>query len=315
MTGRRDKTAPRKQSEGRASVSSERNAVGLSDASGAAPFAAAMFGANTYSYMRSLSAEACLSRLADQGFDEFDVMVHPGHLWADDLSAAQRRALRRFIEARGLTLVSLNMPNIDINVAGAASGMRAYSLDLVTETVRLAGDLGARGVVIGPGKANPLFPAPAEELLGYFFAALDQLCPVAQSGGTSLWVENMPFAFLPGIAELLGALKRYGNDAVRIIYDIANAYFIGEDFAEGLKQCRASLELVHLSDTGSQAFRHDPVGLGTVPFADVPRALEAVGYNAKAKPKPMLEIISRDPDTDIIASAAKLAVLGFKRPH
>jgi hypothetical protein len=29
----------------------------------------------------------------------------------------------------------------------------------------------------------------------------------------------------------------------------------------------------------------------------------------------MLEIISRDPDTDIIASAAKLAVLDFKRPH
>ena len=116
-----------------------------------------------------------------------------------------------------------------------------------------------------------------------------------------------------GHRRLLGALKHYGNDAVRIIYDIANAYFIGEDFADGLKQCSAPLELVHLSDTGQQAYRHDPVGLGTVPFADVPRALAAVGYNAKRKP--MLEIISRDPDTDIIASAGKLAVLGFKRPH
>jgi hypothetical protein len=29
----------------------------------------------------------------------------------------------------------------------------------------------------------------------------------------------------------------------------------------------------------------------------------------------MLEIISRDPDADIIASAAKLAVLGFNCPH
>jgi hypothetical protein len=48
-----------------------------------------------------------------------------------------------------------------------------------------------------------------------------------------------------------------------------------------------------------------------VPFAEVPRALAAVGYKAK----PMLEIISRDPDRDIIASASKLAVLGFKHPH
>ena len=137
------------------------------------------------------------------------------------------------------------------------------------------------------------------------------LCPVAEASGTALWVENMPFAFLPGIGDLMAALKRYGNDAVRIVYDIANAYFIDEDFADGLQQCRERLALVHLSDTGQQIFRHDPVGLGTVPFADVPRALAAVGYKAR----PMLEIISRDPDRDIIASAGKLAVLGFTQAH
>jgi len=202
------------------------------------------------------------------------------------------------------------MPNIDINVVGAAAEMRAYSLNLVSETVRLAGELGARGVVIGPGKANPLFPAPAAELIGHFFAALDRLCLVAAASGTALWVENMPFAFLPAIGQLTDALKRYGNDAVRIVYDIANAYFIGEDFADGLKQCRARLSLVHLSDTGRQIYRHDPVGLGTVPFAEVPRALHAAGYTAR----PMLEIVSRDPDRDIIASAGKLALLDFAHP-
>jgi sugar phosphate isomerase/epimerase len=239
-------------------------------------------------------------------------MVHPGHLWPGDMSSQERAALRRVIESRGLTLISLNMPNIDINIAAAAQGMRAYSLKLLIDTVRLAGELGALGVVIGPGKANPLFPASADELSKHLFEALDLLCPIAESAGTSLWVENMPFAFLPGIRELLAALDQYGKDDVRIVYDIPNAFFIGEDFADGLQRCRERLELVHLSDTGRQAYRHDPVGLGSVPFADVPRALEAVGYGA-CKPKPMLEIISRDPDRDIIASAAKLAVLGFKR--
>jgi sugar phosphate isomerase/epimerase len=265
------------------------------------------FGANSYSYMRSHDAAACLTRLAELGFGEFEVMVHPGHLWPADMSAQARGDLRRLIERNGWTLTSLNMPNIDINVAAAAPGMRAYSLALLEDTVRLAGDLGARGVVIGPGKANPLFPAETSELIGYFFAALDRLAPVAQACGTALWVENMPFAFLPGIGELMDALDRYGNDALRIVYDIANAYFIDEDFAAGLQRCRARLALVHLSDTGRQAFRHDPVGLGTVPFAQVPSALAAVGYRTR----PMLEIISRDPDRDIVASAAQLAVLGF----
>jgi L-ribulose-5-phosphate 3-epimerase len=271
---------------------------------------ASMFGCNTYSYMRSHSAEACLARLADFGFQEFELMVHPGHLWPAELTAEQRSAIRRRMDRRGLQLTALNMPNIDINVAGAAAEMRNYSLNLVSDTVRLAGELGARGVVIGPGKANPLFPAPAAELIGHFFAALDRLCPVAAASGTALWVENMPFAFLPAIGQLMDALKQYGNDAVRIVYDIANAHFIGEDFADGLKQCRARLALVHLSDTGRQIYRHDPVGLGTVPFAEVPRALHAAGYSAR----PMLEIVSRDPDRDIVASASKLALLDFAHP-
>ena len=107
----------------------------------------------------------------------------------------------------------------------------------------------------------------------------------------------------------MASLERYGNDAVRVIYDLANAHFISEDIAEGLKACRARLELVHLSDTNQTLFRHDAVGLGTVPFAQVPAALAAVGYTKR----PMLEIISRDGDRDVIASADKLAAMGFGR--
>ena len=33
-----------------------------------------MFGVNTYSYMRSHSAEDCMARLADLGFQEFELM-------------------------------------------------------------------------------------------------------------------------------------------------------------------------------------------------------------------------------------------------
>jgi sugar phosphate isomerase/epimerase len=105
----------------------------------------------------------------------------------------------------------------------------------------------------------------------------------------------------------MDALDRYGDDAVRVVYDVANAHFIGEDFAAGLARCHTRLALVHLSDTGRQAFRHDAVGLGTVPFAQVPAGLAAVGYRAR----PMLEIISRDPDRDIVESAERLAPLGF----
>jgi L-ribulose-5-phosphate 3-epimerase len=268
---------------------------------------ASIFGCNTYAYMMSESAGTTMARLADVGFQEFELMVHPGHVWPAELSAEQRRALQRLIEQRRLELTALNLPNIDINIASTVPEMRRYSVDLLVETVRLAGELGARGVIMSPGKASPLFPASEDVLTGYFFAALDRLAPIAAASGTALWLENVPNTWIPTIRGLMASLDRYGNDAVRIIYDIANAHFIAEDLAEGLKLCRERLELVHLSDTGQTLFRHDPFGFGTVPFAQVPAALAAVGYTAR----PMLEIISRDPDRDILASAYSLAVLGF----
>jgi sugar phosphate isomerase/epimerase len=270
---------------------------------------AAMFGCNTYAYMMSESAGSCVARLADLGFAEFEFMVHPVHLWPAELSAAQRRALHVLIERRGLRLIALNIPNIDINIASTVPEMRRYSVDLLAETVRLAGELGARGVIISPGRASPLLPAGEDELTGYFFAALDRLGPIAASSGTALWIENVPTTWNPTIRGLMASLDRYGNDTVRIIYDIANAHFIAEDFVDGLRQCRDRLELVHLSDTGQEVFRHDPVGLGTVPFAEVPGALAAVGYTMR----PMLEIISRDPERDILDSVERLAAMGFAR--
>lgn len=267
------------------------------------------FGCNTYAYMMAESAGTTMARLADIGFLEFELMVHPGHIWPAEYSADKRRALRGLIETRGLQLTALNLPNIDINIASTVPEMRRYTTDLLAETVRLAGELGARGVIMSPGKASPLFPASENELTGYFFVALDRLAPIAAQCGTALWLENVPTTWIPTIAGLTASLDCYGNDAVRIIYDIANAHFIAEDFAEGLKMCRARLELVHLSDTGRTLFRHDAVGLGTVPFAQVPAALAAVGYTRR----PMLEIISRDADRDVIASAEKLAAMGFAR--
>jgi sugar phosphate isomerase/epimerase len=269
---------------------------------------AADFGCNTYSYIRSRRADQCVGRLADEGFREFELMVHPAHLWPSGPNAEGLRELRQVVRDRGVHIVTLNMPNIDLNVTAASEEMRRYSLGILSGIVRLAGELEVPGIVVGPGKANPLFPAPVEELVGHFFAALDVLCPLAKSAGTALWAENIPFAFLPGIDQLIAALDRYGDDSIGIVYDVANAHFISEDIGAGLKRCGKRLKLVHLSDTGRQLYRHDPIGKGDVPFATIPKMLETVGYNGR----PMLEIISNDADRDIRDSVKRLSALGFR---
>lgn len=243
-----------------------------------------------------------MRRLKETGFAEFELMVYPGHLWPSDDLRPLKAALGG--DAR---IVTLNMPNIDVNIAAASPDMRTYSLGFLEQVIDLANTLGVAGVVVGPGKANPLFPAGKEELTGHFFRALDRLAPRAQAGGTALWLENMPFAFLPGIDALMSALDRYGDPALGLVYDVANAHFIGEDLGRGLTCAQPRLKRVHLSDTGTAQYRHDPVGHGTVPFETVPALLAGIGH----RERPMLEIISTNADGDIADSVQRLAAFGF----
>jgi sugar phosphate isomerase/epimerase len=267
------------------------------------------FAVNTYSYTLRSPARDCLESLSSRGFREFELMMYPGHLWPAELDAGQRRALRDYIHGEGLTIRTINMPNVDLNIAAATVDMREMTLGLLRQFIALAGDLGAQGVVLGPGKANPLLPMPRPQMVEYFYQALTQLVPLAASQGTAVFIENMPFAFLPGIEELLVALDEYGDPGIGVVYDVANGHFIKEDIAKALRLCASRLQVVHLSDTSQTVYRHDAVGLGTVDFSVVPPVLEQIGF----KRRPVLEIIDSDPDTSIDRSVRQLHFAGWAR--
>ena len=265
------------------------------------------YAVNTYAYTFSHDAAACIETYAGSGAQGLELMMYPGHLWPDDLDAGGRRALARQSRDAGLPLISLNMPNIDINIAAATADMRTYSIDTLCRVIALAGDLEVPGVVIGPGKQNPLMPAPREVLLGHFHRAMETLVPAARAAGTRLLAENMPFAFLPGAEEMMAALEDYTLEDVGVVYDIANGHFGGEDLADGFRAVSPRLALVHVSDTPTSVYLHAPVGQGSVPFADGAKACREAGYEGPT----MLEIICADPDQEIPASAAALSEFGW----
>ena len=262
------------------------------------------FGINTYSYTQSMQAADCVRMLADRGVRNIELMFYPGHLWITD-SAAVIGELRSVLERTGIRLVSVNGPNVDLNIAAATAEMREYSVRLNSEYLRIAAELGAEGLILGPGKPNPLFPLPNEVMEDHFFRALDTLLPVSENCGVDLWVENMPFAFLPDTNGMIDSLERYGADDIGVCYDVANAHFIGEDVTAGFDRVRSRLRLVHLSETRQSVYRHDAVGLGDVDFAAALAKIKTLGIERA----PMLEIISRDADHDIAQSIKTLSSL------
>jgi sugar phosphate isomerase/epimerase len=261
--------------------------------------------ANTYSFLLSHSLEACSALLADLGFTRLEAMIGPGHLWPEDLDAAGRARLRRHLGRIGMELVTLNQPNLDLNLASLDGAMRAHSERRFADALRLAADLGCPRVVVGPGKPNPLLPAPRERLEGLLAGPLERLLRMGERLGVAVLLENMPFAFLPRLADLIALHRRVGGFGV--VYDVANAWFVGEDPAAGLAEGAGLIEVVHVSDTGRDRYAHAPIGAGDVPWREAGRAFAALADRVPL----VAEIISESPSKDLADAFRALHGLGW----
>ncbi len=253
---------------------------------------------NTYSFIWRFSARECLEHLAEKGHRAFEILVNPPHLWPGKLDAAQRKEMAEFCEKRELSILSLNPPSLDLNLVSPAREMRSYSIAHYRDVIELAGQWRAPWVVVCPGKTHPLLPAPREQVEAWFGEALEQLGAEAGKAGVELLLENIPMAFLPLADDLMDFLAGFGNDAIGIVYDVANAVFAGEAPQQGLYRVRDRLRLVHLSDTGLERWEHSPPGSGVVPFREVAETLREMRYSNPC----VLEVISDDPDEDLPAS-------------
>lgn len=264
-------------------------------------------GINTYGYIWSIPAPQCVRRLARLGYRQFEFLLQPPHLSFDDVGPEARRELRSILKDVGAYKTTINLPSLDHNLASPFSRVRAATVAMFEDTIDLAADIGAETVIVVPGRMSPLFPPSIEDRTAWVVDGISKLLPRAEDRGVGLAVENVPFAAFPDATSLESFVRGFGSPAIGVCYDVANAHFIGENPAMGIRQLADLLRIVHLSDTGRRTWRHDQIGMGTVPFAEVVEAMDAVAFEGACT----LEIISQDPDAGILNSHRALEPLGF----
>ncbi|HMN70340.1 MAG TPA: sugar phosphate isomerase/epimerase family protein [Rhodoblastus sp.] len=265
---------------------------------------------NTYGYIWSTPAADCIRRLAELGYRNFELMIHPPHLPLDGMSAAARRDLRQAVERAGAWITSVNMPSLDQNLASSFARVREASVAMFLDAIDLAADIGAPSLVTVPGRMSPLFPPPLANRIEWMTESVERLAPRAEARGVGLAIENVPFASFPDAKTLAAFVRGFASPAVGVCYDAANAHFIGEDLAEGVAELADLLKVVHLSDTTREIWRHDPIGLGDVPAEAFARALDRAGFKGPCT----LEIIDADTEGALAASCRALAPFGFAQP-
>jgi sugar phosphate isomerase/epimerase len=261
------------------------------------------------SYMWRSPARAALETLAREGYRRFELMAQRPHL-DPMMGHSEVKALARFLRDASLTVETINLPSLDQNLASASPEMRDYSVRLFERLIDMAGTIGASGVVTVTGRVNPLIAPPRADLESWFGEGFARVLRAAESASVHLWLENIPMGVYPRADQLIAFADRVDSPKVGICYDIANAHFIGEDSAAGLKLVRSRLGMVHLSDTGRQVWRHDPVGEGSCDFAGFATTLREINYTGTS----MLEIVADPPVENIVASHRQLVQWGWERP-
>jgi predicted dehydrogenase/sugar phosphate isomerase/epimerase len=271
--------------------------------------ATAAYTVNTYPYTQRYGLRDCIAHLADLGFRSFEPMLVPGHFWPSSEAADERRKIGSLLARRDLRIVTINQPNLDINLGSGVPEMREHSCAMMIAAMQLAGDWGAMGIVVNPGKANPVLPSPGDQITDWFRRSLDILVPEAERLNVQLIVKNHPLSYLYRAAELASFFDGYGWERIGIGYDFANGHFGREDPKEALKILNSRIEIVYAADSGLDEFRHDPVGAGAVRFDDIAGALRAFGYRGDT----VLEILNDEPDRALASSVAQLETHAWPR--
>lgn len=268
--------------------------------------------ASTFPFLYSHDGLGALKHLRSLGYDAFEMMIFPPHCWPRELSVAQRREYRNWLDGEGGRITSFCYPLLDNNPNGVDRLMRSYTLDRYREAIDMAAEWGCPYVVAIPGPVNSLINPPRDWMLTWFVEGMQELVRHAKGTGVELLLENVPFTFLPTAQDMLETARLIGPE-VGVNFDICNSAFIKEDPAAAIRMLGDLVKNVHISDSGYGEFKHERLGTGIVEPAPSAAALRDIGYTGAT----VLEIITdamdptADPDGDIRASHAILAQQGW----
>ncbi|MCY0093801.1 sugar phosphate isomerase/epimerase family protein [Hoeflea ulvae] len=269
--------------------------------------------ASTFPFLYSHGGLDALKHLRGLGYDKFEMMIFPPHCWPAEMTAADRRAGRDWLEGEGCSLTSFCYPLLDNNPNSVDKLMRDYTLDRYREAIDLASEWNCPYLVAIPGPVNSLINPPTDWMLEWFVEGMKELVAHAKGSGVTLLLENVPFTFLPTAQDMKDTAALI-DPSIGVNFDICNSAFIKEDPAEAIRMLGDLVKNVHISDSGPDEFKHERLGSGIVDPGPSFKAMQDIGYQGAT----VMEIITdaldpnADPDGDIRASHAILAQHGWK---
>jgi sugar phosphate isomerase/epimerase len=263
-------------------------------------------GITTYGFMYVASLASSLESIARAGFKLVEIAPAPPHLLLAEHDLEKRKRLVRRFDHLGLSCVSVNPP--ELNLISANPDLREVALRYYRASVILAHELGARIVVVIPGRQSQLIPMPRDTAVKLALTQLSQLAKLAHRLRVDLAVEAVPLGFAESAAEVAALVRDIGDERVGMALDVANI-FGREDVGRAVEVAAPSLKIAHLSDTWRNRWAHTAIGTADVDFAEFVGALERIGFKGPC----IYELVDgMDPRPHLAADVARLRALGLE---
>ena len=265
-------------------------------------------GVNTYSWLWNSSPDQAVREIGKSGlFSAVEFLVSPPHFPLCEYRPGMYRKLRNIVEGYGMEVLSLNIPSLDANAASPFPEMRAMTVDLYKRLADAALELGAKILIIPPGKRHPLLPPDYDIIYPLAKDTMRRILDYTKNSGLILGIETLPAQFMDTVAQLQAFIHDLCDPRAKMVFDAANV-FNHEDPAKALKRVTADLCLLHLSDTQKNKWQHNVLGTGDVDSASFLNAAREIGYDGYL----VLEVINDEGITGLAACAETLRRQGFE---
>jgi len=267
----------------------------------------AALGAHTFGFVWRSNAAEAFEALGEAGFRHVQLMATPPHFdpWRSD--ASRTRTLRSLLGRYRLSLIALDLASNDVNLASPSRDVVDFAVDAYTKAIARAADLGARSICVGSGRRHALLASANERLMTTFKPAFARIHVEARRRGVGVALENHPQGLLADAETIEAFLSAEGYDDVRVVYDVANAFAIGEDPVRGLETLWPRIDVVHISDSPRGEWRHDPIGSGAIDFSAVGEVLRVREFAGTV----LLEILCEKPVEGLVDGVVRLEAAGL----
>ena len=237
-------------------------------------------GINHWSFPPALPLRECFALARQVGCDSIELNLAAEGELSLNSTEAEAKALAQAAFEAGLGMSSLSTGLYwQFPATSNDPDVRARSVEIMKQQIRVAGWLGADTALLVPGvvTADVSYDVTYDRAREAIMAAL----PVARERGVGIGVENVWNKFLLSPLEMRDFIDSFGDPLVGAYFDAGNVLAFGYP-QHWVRILGHRIRKVHVKDydqdvPGMGGFRN-LLG-GTLPWTEVRAALEEIGYD------------------------------------